>query len=49
MTWIELVKEYFPNATEAECDYILWEQTAFPVCGLNEVKRQLQALKDSGY
>ena len=30
MTWGELVKRYFPDAGEAEIEYILWEKTAFP-------------------
>jgi len=30
MTWNELVKEYFPNATDAEIDGILWGHTSFP-------------------
>ena len=30
MTWIELVKEYFPDATGEEAEYILWEETGFP-------------------
>ena len=31
MTWIDLVKQYFPNATNKECDFILWEKTPFPI------------------
>lgn len=30
MTGIELVRQYFPKATEDQCDYILWEKTGFP-------------------
>ena len=30
MTWLELVREYFPDATDEEADYILWEKTGFP-------------------
>lgn len=31
MTWIDLVKQYLPNATDKECDFILWEKTPFPI------------------
>lgn len=30
MTWLELVKHYFPDATDDQADYILWEYTGFP-------------------
>ena len=30
MTPIELVKEYFPEATDDEADSILWSRTGFP-------------------
>ena len=30
LTFSELVREYFPNATQDEVDYILWEYTGFP-------------------
>lgn len=46
MTWRELVRsiaaEY--GVTELDddtCDYMLWERTAFPICGRDEVIRQL--------
>lgn len=26
----DIVRDYFPDATDAECDYILWEHTGFP-------------------
>lgn len=29
-TWVELVREVFPDATDDEADYILWEHTGFP-------------------
>lgn len=41
-TWFDLVREYFPDSTDKECDFILLEKTAFPVCGVEEVKRQLE-------
>jgi len=47
MTWMDLVKKYFPNASEKECDFILWEKTAFPLCDLETVERQLQEFNQS--
>ncbi len=29
-TFEEIVKEYFPDATDDEVEYILWEKTGFP-------------------
>lgn len=44
MTWIELVKKYFPNVSDEEADFILWEKTAFPMGGLKVVEEQLKEL-----
>lgn len=30
ITWLELVREYFPKATDEEANGILWECTGFP-------------------
>jgi hypothetical protein len=30
-TWRDLVRDYFPNADDRFCDYVLWELTPFPV------------------
>lgn len=30
MTFGEIVKEYFPNASDDEIEYILWERTGYP-------------------
>jgi len=55
MTWIELVKEYFPDASDKECDAILWGETGFPdFWNIPEdgdtpeacCRKQLQQLKD---
>ena len=45
-SWLDLVKEYFPNATERDCDIILWEYTAFPVADIDTIKKQLKDLKE---
>ena len=30
MTGHDLVRQYFPDATDEECDFILWEKTGWP-------------------
>ena len=30
MKWVELVKEYFPDASDEEANDILWGKTGFP-------------------
>jgi hypothetical protein len=42
MTWNDLVRKYFPNANDKECDFLLWEKTAFPLVPVEEVEKQLQ-------
>lgn len=44
--WNDLVRKYFPNASDEEVDYILYNETAFPICGLETVVKQLEELKD---
>ena len=44
MTHIDLVREYFPNATDGECDCILWELTCFPLCSAEMVEAQIVEL-----
>ena len=46
--WTDLVKEYFPEADREECDFILWECTAFPMADIDTVKNQLKELKKNG-
>jgi len=29
-TWLDLVREYFPDATEEFAGYILWGETGYP-------------------
>lgn len=45
MTWIDLVKKHIPNATDRQADYILWEETAFPLVGIETVEKQIQEFK----
>ena len=42
MTWNDLVRKYFPDASDKTCDSILWEKTAFPLVGVEIVEKQLQ-------
>lgn len=45
-TWFSLVREYFPNASDKQCDFILWEKTAFPFTGEETIRKHLQEYKD---
>lgn len=45
MTWYELVKKYFPDASDLEVEFILWEKTACPIACVSTVERQLQEYK----
>ena len=50
MTWKELVKEYFPNANDEFCDFVLWEKTPFP-CSQDkeEIRRFIKEFKESSH
>ncbi len=47
MTWLDLAREYFPDANDDELDSLLWNCTAFPVAGVDTIRNQLQHLKDN--
>jgi len=42
-TWRDLVKRFFPDVTEEECNFILWELTCYPFGSVLQVARQLKA------
>lgn len=42
ITVSQLVREYFPNASDSECEYIIWEKTAFPLVGVEILCKQLK-------
>lgn len=42
MMWSNLVRKYFPNATDEECDDILWDKTFYPLADEETVEKQLQ-------
>ena len=54
MTWMELVKEYFPEITDEEAEGLLWERTGFPCFWSDSdgdtpetcCRKQLQELKE---
>lgn len=48
MTWCDLVREYIPNATGEEADFILWNCTAFPLAGESAIREQLAHVRDVG-
>ena len=41
-TYFDLVRRFFPEASDEECDYLLWGATCFPMGGLMTVARQLK-------
>lgn len=49
MTWIELVKKYFPDVSGDEADTILWEFTAFPFADKETIEQQLAHVKEVGF
>lgn len=40
-TWGDVVRKYFPDATDKECDFLLWEKTCFPMGDREEIEEQL--------
>ncbi len=38
----DLVRRFFPKATDSECDFWLWETTCFPMGSILRVARQLK-------
>lgn len=42
-TWLDIVREYFPDATEEHANLLLWEHTPFPMGGEFYVRRALLA------
>ena len=42
MTWPELVRCYFPGATNSEVEIIMWELTAFPASSARHIEKQIR-------
>jgi len=45
MTLGELVRKYFPDATDKQVMFILWEKTPFPMCSAETTEKYLQDYK----
>ena len=41
-TYYDLVRRFHPRADDAECEYLLWEATAYPYARLMTIARQLK-------
>ncbi|MHB1023313.1 MAG: hypothetical protein ACYC0Z_12980 [Acidobacteriaceae bacterium] len=48
MTWHDLVRRYFPTASDSQCDKLLWNCTCFPFGTAETVERQIKAHAASG-
>lgn len=51
-TFEEVVREYFPGATDGQVDFILWEKTGFPSFWETDdteacLRKQLQGFRES--
>jgi len=49
MTWLELARFYFPDCTDDQLGYVLWEFTAFPLAGVAHVAKQLDHAARRGW
>lgn len=47
-TPVGLARTVFPDATDEQLDWLLWERTAFPMCGMEHALGQLVSLRDNG-
>ena len=45
-TWLDVAREYFPDNEEAELKYILFNCTCYPFGDEQQVREQLQELKE---
>jgi hypothetical protein len=41
-TWIDLVKEYFPSASDKQCDDFMWNCTSFPAGIKHQIYDQIR-------
>lgn len=44
-TTYDLVRRFFPESTDEECEFLLWETTAFPMASVLTIARQLKSNK----
>lgn len=40
-SWENYIRGYNPNMSSEDCNYILWEHTAFPMGGIKETENQI--------
>lgn len=41
-TWIDVVHEYFPTATEEQCEKFMWNATCFPFGNKDQIYKNIQ-------
>jgi hypothetical protein len=41
ITWGDLVRKHIPDATSDEVEYILWNETAYPMADADYVEKQI--------
>jgi hypothetical protein len=46
MTLGDWVRKYFPDATDKQVMFILWEKTPFPMCSAETTEKYLKAYKE---
>ena len=49
MTWRDLVLKYFPNISDDEIKFILWEKTCYPFGDIEIVEKQIKQYKEEQY
>jgi hypothetical protein len=42
MTWNDLVRKYYRDATDRDCEFILWETTSFPFSSAERVEQEIR-------
>lgn len=47
MTWAEVIRHYNPDATDEECEFILWEKTPFPMSSIGTLSAIKKLFKPS--
>lgn len=48
MTYLDLVRKYFPDADDKFADYVLWEKTTFPlVKNAESLEKQIIEFKNN--
>lgn len=47
MTGRELIREYFPEASDDDCELILWEYTSYPFSSIDEIREELRIRKEA--